>query len=202
MKGDFIPSAQADLDTWEVNFKEKVLTVTQQLKLDDGDTAATLDLLNNHRGTYADLVSKQAGAKAATSTNNDAEKKAVTAYRELAGRIKKAKGYTEAIGNELKIIGSDSVFDKSTARPELTLSREGSGVVIKFKKNKTSGVYIYSRRGSEKEFTLLAVDTAPPYYDNRPNLVTGQGETREYKAWYFLDDAIIGQESGVVSISL
>jgi hypothetical protein len=202
MKGDFIPSAQADLDTWEVNFKEKVLTVTQELKLDDADTAATLGKLDAHRATYAGMVGKQSAAKAATSTNNDAEKEAVTGYRELVGRIKKAKGYTEAMGNELKIIGSDSVFDKSAAKPVLLVSKEGSGVVIKFKKNKTSGVHIYSRRGDEKIFSFLAVDTASPYNDTRPNLASGQGETREYKAWHFLDDTIIGQESDVVSISV
>jgi hypothetical protein len=202
MKGDFIPSAQADLDTWEVNFKEKVTAATQDLKLDDAETAATITVLDAHRAAYATMIKKRAEAKAATSANAKAEKEAVTEYRALASRIKKAKGYTDAMGNELKIIGSDTVFDKTAAKPVLTIAREGAGIVIKFNKDKTDGVHIYCRRGGEKEFTLLAVDTASPYNDSRGNLVTGQSEKREYKAWHFMDDAIIGQESDVVSITV
>lgn len=202
MKGDFIPSAQADLDTWEVNFKEKVTRITQELRIADEDVTTVINKLDRHRGDYAALVAKNAEARAATSTNSQSEEDARTAYRQLANRIKNAKAYTEAMGNELRIIGVESTFNKAIAKPLLVLSHEGGHVVIKFIKDKTDGVHIYSRRGGEKEFSFLAVDTSSPYTDNRPNLVPGQTEMREYKAWHFLDDAIIGQESDVASIAI
>ncbi len=202
MKNDFVPITAAELETWEVNFKEKIASIAQQLGIDSAEVAATLQLIDGHRTGYAALVNKRAAAKAATSTNDAAEKIALKAVRELAARIKTAKGYTEAMGNELKIIGTDSAIDKSLVKPVLTASVAGGIIVLKFNKNKTSGIHIFSRRGSEKDFGFLAVDTSSPYHDNRPNLVPGQIEKREYKAWHFLDESIIGLESDVVSISI
>jgi hypothetical protein len=202
MKDDFIPATQADFDTWEVNFKEKVLPITQALKIEDADVTNVITLLNAHRTNYATMVAKKAESKAATSTNAKAEKDTVKAIRELSNRIKAAKGYTEAMGNELKIIGTSAIFDKATVKPSLTATIEGGSVVLKFNKNKTSGVHIFCRRGAEKEFSFLAVDTASPYQDNRSNEVAGVTEKREYKAWHFLDDTIIGLESDVIFIAI
>lgn len=202
MKGDFIPATQADLDTWEVNFRDKLSPITQELKVDASLIEATLGKLDKHRGDYALMVSKRAEAKAATSTNNQIEKEAIEAYREVANIIKASSRYTEAIGQELRIIGSEHGFDKVNTKPALLVSLEGGVAVIKFTKDKADGVHIYSRRNGEKEFSFLAVDTVSPYHDNRPNQVPGQPEVREYKAWHFLDDTIIGQESDVVSITL
>lgn len=93
-------------------------------------------------------------------------------------------------------------FDKAEAKPNLTASKEGNWVVVGFNKNKADGVHVYSRRGGEKDFSFLAADTEAPYHDKRSNLVPGQAETREYKAWYFEDEDIFGQESDVVSITV
>jgi hypothetical protein len=202
MKSDFIPKSQSDLDTWQVNFKEKVTAIAHGLKIDDGETTEVILLLDAHRSAYAALVSLKADAKAATSFNNKAENRFLKSMRELANRIKSAKGYTEEMGNQLKIIGSEVGFDKFTAKPTMVVSKDASGVQIKFIKDKADGVYIYSKRGSETGFSFLAVDTASPYHDNRPNLVEGQGEKREYKACYFMDDAIVGQESDIAVITV
>lgn len=202
MKTDFIPNAQADLDTWEVNFKEKVTAITQGLKLDDAETALVIQLLDAHRATYADLVSQKANTKAATSLNNKAENTFLKEVRGLVNRIKSAKGYTEEIGNQLKIIGSETGFDKLTAKPTIVLNKDANGVQIRFIKDKADGIYLYSRRGNETDFGFLAVDTASPYYDNRPNLVAGQAEKREYRACYFKEDTIFGQESDIAVITV
>jgi phage host-nuclease inhibitor protein Gam len=200
MKKDFIPAALGDLDTWEVNFKNKVTTIAQQLNVASEEVTDCIASLDVHRTTYASMVTKRNEARAATSTNNASEKTALKNIRALCNRMKAANGYTEAMGNELKIIGNFTTFDQANAKPTLTVGKEGSSIVIKFRKDNTSGVHIYCRRGTEKDFVFLAVDTASPYNDNRLNLVAAQSETREYKAWYFLDDSIIGQESDVVKV--
>lgn len=202
MKTDFIPKTQSDLDTWEVNFKEKITGIVQELKLNDEDTKEVLSLLDAHRATYAAIVSLRANARAATSANNKAEQTFLNAMRELVNRIKSAKGYTDEMGNQLKIIGSETGFDKLTSKPTIVLNKDANGVQIKFIKDKADGIYIYGRRGNETDFSFLAVDTSSPYQDNRPNLVAGQAEKREYKACYFKDDTIIGQESDIAVITV
>jgi hypothetical protein len=202
MKKDFIPVVLGDLDTWEVNFKNKLPDIAAQLGINATEVTAAITLLDAHRNSYAEANKKRNESKAATSANADAQKKAVKAIREISTRIKSAKDYTQAIGNELKIIGSETLLDLASAKPTLTISKEGSGIIIKFPKGQTDGVHIFCKRGTQTEFSFLAVDTVSPYHDNRPNLVAGQSEKREYKAWYFLDEGIIGQESDVVSINV
>jgi hypothetical protein len=202
MKSDFIPASKADLDTWQVHFKAKVAAIAKELNISEAEVTETLALIDAHRAVYATMVSDRARAKAATTANGKSEKAAVTAIRELVKRIKNTKGYTEVMGNELKIVGSDAVFNKDVAKPILSVGVAANAVVIKFLKDKTDGIHLYCRRAGEKDFSFLAVDTASPYIDSRPNLVAGQTEMREYKAWHFIDDAIIGQVSDIASITI
>jgi hypothetical protein len=202
MKNDFIPAKLADLDAWQKNFKEKAPKIAGELKIEAAVVTPVLDSIDASHGTYATMLSKRKEGKAATSAHSAQQAGTVKQIRELSNQFKSVKGYTEAMGMELGIIGIDTGFDKSVAKPSLTAGREGAGIVIKFAKDQTDGIHIYSRRGDEKAFTFLAVDTVPPYHDNRANLVAGQAEMREYKAWYFMDEDIIGQESDVVSISV
>lgn len=86
--------------------------------------------------------------------------------------------------------------------PVLTVKADVDHAVISFKKGKADGVRLYCKRGSETAFTFLAIDTRSPYVDNRPNLVEGMPEKREYYAYLFDDDAPMGEQSAIVSITL
>jgi hypothetical protein len=71
--------------------------------------------------------------------------------------------------------------------------------VIAFDKGALEGVRIYSKRGSETEFTYLATDTHSPYNDNRVKLDSGKPEERQYYAFYFSNDYEVGQASDIVT---
>lgn len=125
-------------------------------------------------------------------------------FTRIADLIKQIKGdpnYTEAIGQDLGIVGDEDTFDISAARPELKLSFSANIVTIKFNKpRQATGIKLFSRRAGEADFAFLALDTASPYNDTRSNLTPGTPEKREYKAWFFVDDAIVGLESDIVNI--
>ena len=53
----------------------------------------------------------------------------------------------------------------------------------------------------DTDFKFLARDTVPPYVDNRPMLVAGKPELREYKAVYVVSDAEIGLFSDEVVVN-
>jgi len=86
--------------------------------------------------------------------------------------------------------------------PLLSVKIVGVSPVISFKKGSTDGVRIYSKRGSETTFTFLATDTQSPYVDNRPNLVLDTPEKREYHAFYFKNDAVVGTQGPPVVITV
>ncbi len=121
-------------------------------------------------------------------------------FRLLAKRIKGSPNYTKAIGEDLGIEVAQSTTEATTT--VLKVKLEGDYPVISFTKSKAAGIRLYSKRGSEAAFSFLATDTQSPYVDNRPNLVPGTPEKREYYAFLFDDDAVIGVQSATISITV
>lgn len=117
----------------------------------------------------------------------------------IVKRAKAHSNYNEAIGKDLGIIGAEQSSVMDDLKPVLTVTKTGGNVIVKYKKGKADGLQLYSRRGTETEFTLLAVVTKTEYKDTRPNLVPSQAETRQYQAWYFKNDESIGQISDDVT---
>jgi hypothetical protein len=105
---------------------------------------------------------------------------------DLVAEIKDSDGYTDAIGQDLGIIGSEDSVDHPSPTIKLTL---GAGadvqvVNIAFRKFGHMGVHLECRRnGGAWEF--LAIDTESPYTDERPLLVAGTPEVREYRARFW-----------------
>lgn len=117
--------------------------------------------------------------------------------------IKLDSGYTEAIGQTLGIIGSEDATVQD--RPKFTLTLEqGAGcqcVRSKFFKYNHMGVYIECRRGTE-DFTFLAIDTESPYLDERPLLVAGVPEVREYRFRFWDKGTPNGPWTDVASVTV
>ncbi len=99
----------------------------------------------------------------------------------LVAKMKLSANYTEAIGTDLGVVGSEETSrptPKFSATPE-----QGDGcqcVKLGFYKYGHMGVYLESRRGTGA-WEFLAIDTESPYDDERPLLVPGQPEVREYR---------------------
>jgi hypothetical protein len=98
-----------------------------------------------------------------------------------------------------------------TGKPTLSgtdpAKRDGS-VEIVWDKSISDGVNMnpagfrgYSKRGDEAAFTLLHRDNDSPYTDDRPLLVAGKPELREYKAVRILADAEIGLFSDEIVVN-
>ena len=92
--------------------------------------------------------------------------------------------------------------DLTNVKPTLrTRSVTPANVDIDFNKSVSHGVRIFTKRGNETEWTLLALDTEPPYVDTRPNLAPGP-ETRYYRAQYILNDDPIGEWSEILVVTV
>ena len=107
---------------------------------------------------------------------------ALTRIFTMVGRIKKDPAYNEAMGEDLGIVGSEEAATHPT--PKFTAEmQQGMGVQVvrlTFYKYTHAGVYMESRRnGGPWEF--LGIDTESPYMDERPLLIPGTPEVREYR---------------------
>ncbi len=90
----------------------------------------------------------------------------------------------------------------SELKPEIKLMHTGFSVAINFANNFKLPAKIYSRRGFEKDFKFLALDTFSPYMDNRPKLDSSLSEEREYQVIFFDDDHEVGKMSEIVKITV
>lgn len=106
---------------------------------------------------------------------------ALTRIFALIAKLKLAAAYTETIGTDLGIVGAE---ETGKAMPKfLTELLQGPGcqcVKLTFYKYTHMGVYIEGRRGPGG-WELLAIDTESPFLDERPLLVPGTPEVREYR---------------------
>jgi len=116
----------------------------------------------------------------------------------LVQRIKNCPAYTEAIGKDLGIIGSEQSPNADVSKPVLKLILKGGRVEVQWTKGNAHALRIEADKGTGT-WQLLAIDIVPHYTDLTP--ITAPGVWR-YRAIYMIDDKLVGQWSDVASISV
>ena len=107
------------------------------------------------------------------------------------------------MGIDLDIIGADIVINWLTAQPTKVKVQLSAGVVHgSFLKWESDGGRVECMRGTETEFTTFTNVTGAKFIDDRPNLIPGKPETRQYRIWYLLKDVVVGVVSAVVTITI
>ena len=201
MKNDFIPRGNGNIDAFQENLVTKVGIHTSALGLNPDQVNESIQIINENRVSYTKMNSKKAESKAATEDYYNGRKKAIAEIRRLAKQIKSSKTYTTGIGDDIGVIGPEQQFKSSVEKkPVLKASVNGNVVKINFRKEGTHGIKLYSKRGSETEFTFLAINFASPYSDKREKMDPAKPEQREYYAYYFETDGELGQRSDVLKI--
>lgn len=120
----------------------------------------------------------------------------------LVAKMKLSSAYTEAIGTDLGIVGSE---ETEKATPKFSVEAVQGTVCqcarLRFAKYGHMGVYIESRRGTGA-WEFLAIDTESPYLDERPLLVDGQPEVREYRMRFWDKGTPNGDWTEVIKVTL
>lgn len=185
--------ADAAMVDWIVKVVPSVRASSQQF------TAFRDELLDGPIG-----VAPQAAPVAPTFSASPAAIPAgvVLRARAFAQRIKKAAGYTEAIGRDLGIVASASanVASSDAAKPTFRATAlPHNEVRLDWVKAGHSGVTIQGQRAGEADWVDLGKDNYSPYVDGRSPLTPGAIEPRQYRMRYLDKDNEVGEWSDVVS---
>ena len=199
---DWLKKRNADFINFLKNFEIEFPIHGLNLGYIQSEIDAIIAEIGTCETDFEDKNTKQIAAEAAVEKFNNTKKSLITTLRLNVPRIKSSPKYTEDIGKTLDIVGEEIVIDPDTMKPVLKVKMLAGKPEIKWIKDYSEGVNIYSRRGDETEFTFLARDTVSPYVDNRPNLETGKPEDREYYAFYIFEDKEEGLESDTVKITV
>ena len=202
-KADFIPKRDGDLDMFEENFLNKLSEHAPALGIDPALVTELQTGINNHRLAFSAMISKRAQSKAASEENYNRKRSAINDLRRGAKIVKSMALYNTAIGDDLQIIGAVlPQIEHGQLKPVLIASVNAQVSYIRYKKADADGIKLYSRRGSESEFTFLGFSTKSPYADNRPKLTENQPETREYYAIFMIDMDVIGLISDSIRVTI
>ncbi len=200
-KKAYIPRPEGNLKTWLKNFRDKIAIHGPTLGLAAGEITQLQTWCDDLIATLDDVFQKKQDYKEAVSNKLTQRKTSLDGITNAAAAIKTKAAYTEAIGNDLGIIGEADTFDPNRFKTKLTATVFTDHVEIKFSKEKTDGINIYSRLKGEANWTYLALDTSSPYIDNRPLRTPGTPEVREYMGIGVIDDAQLPLQSDVISVT-
>lgn len=120
----------------------------------------------------------------------------------LAVRIKRHPACTDAIAQDLGIIGAEIVVDPTTYQPILNLSLNAGHPHIGWPKLGMDSLELWKDCGDGKGSVFLTITTNPDFADPSPLPAPGISAVWKYKGIYRLTDAQVGQWSDVATIGV
>jgi hypothetical protein len=198
MKRDFLPLKMAKVDSWEQRFSTQLDNQAAYLGISPTQVTAIKEQIDAHRTAYKEAQAAKITAKSKVAAMKTQQAITLKAVRKIVRIIKASPTYADSIGEGMGIVGPED--SRELKPPVLKLRSIGGRTVISYKKYRSHGIFIYSKRGHETQLTLLAVDARSPYVDTRPNLDPNEPEKRQYAAYYMINDEPVGQMSNVTSV--
>jgi hypothetical protein len=120
----------------------------------------------------------------------------------LAARIKKHPAYTEAMGQDLGIIGAEQTIDYTSLKPVLQIILQAGHPVLGWRKQGMDSLELWVDRGDGKGSVFLAIDSVPDYTDTAALPASGASAVWKYKGIYREADAQVGQWSDVATTTV
>jgi hypothetical protein len=226
MKKYFLPAGAEDRIKWLKNFEEKLQFHAATLQIDADSLAFVansvaylsyvLDKTNavirnkSEWTTYKDLLLYGSSGEVVNGMPNlvahsptpppPVTEPIFARIQKLVAVIKKHRLYTEAIGRDLGIIGSELNLNTDDAQPVLSAKITGGKVIVKWNKGKFTSIDVFVDRNDGNGFAFLSNDAQPPF-DEKISLPIGSNpETWTYIAYYKQGDKRVGQASLPVSV--
>lgn len=196
----YFPSSDPAAKIWLETYRTNIQDLGASLGLTPAQIADEVALCDALINALAKVAITREAAASAVAAKNTAWGTELKSLKGNIARHKTQASYTEAIGNSLGIVGSQSDLDTEAYKPDLTAGLFGGFVRLKFTKKGVDGVNIYHRKKGDSTWKFLARDTKSPYDDHIELATANQPEHWEYQCFGVLDDAQIGIASDIVEI--
>jgi hypothetical protein len=201
---NYFPLNDSEFLIWFQNYFTKLKTnYTTDLAVSDGEIDQLESEKNDATNILNELQAARAKVQSLTETKNSIFEKVQKHVRDMTVILKRRDKYTAAIGEDLGVIGPKPLSKSNIpagTKPTFQAIVMSDKVRLDWVKGEFSGVAIYSKRGSETNFTFLSRDNRSPYDDTRHMIVADQPEAREYRMHYLLGDDEVGDWSDIVRV--
>lgn len=197
----FIPNNRAERRAWLLNLKSGIETYGPAFGLTAEAIASVQTTCDAQIAKIDKVIEAESKLQAAQEAETNGEAINLVALKEEIAKWKVASGFTSEAGAALKIVSSQKDFNADGWKCEFKVRIVAGEIRIDWKKKGVQGVHIYSRLAGQSAWTLLATDTSSPYIDGRELASPGVPETREYMLRGLINDAEIGLDSDVQSVT-
>lgn len=201
MNKDFIPRRNADLNSFEKNFLNKLERYSSVLKLRKSDTESAVKAIEANKKAFSEMNLMKAKYKSVCELYETTRKKSISEIRNLSKLIRASLDFEQSHGADLGILHQENKSEPTAdLKPVLKIKSDKEGLIIKYVKKGTHGLVIYSKIQGDSKFKYLAHAVHNTYTDKRGKTDNSKPEAREYYGYYFFDDKEVGKQSDVVRV--
>ncbi len=202
MASTFLPRSESLFLQWLENFIAKLAEYVALFGLSGSQVDQFTTDRDSVKNNLAEVDALKKTLQSKVKTKDETVALARKHVQDLAVILKRHASYTEAIGENLGIVGPETPGAGSleNAKPKIFATAMVDFARLDFLKEMADGIVFYSKRGTEIEYTKLDKDYRSPLEDTRKNLVAGVPELRFYKARFLKDDVEVGLWSDEVSV--
>lgn len=196
----FFPSSDGAIALWCKNYKEKIVVHATALGLDATQVNDEVDICNLLIKNIEEVEALKAELSGAVSTKELSVKVEAGDLKKFIANHKTSSGYTQAIGEDLSVIGSTIGFIPADYKAEISLALFGGTIRVKFKKLGADGINIYKRGKGENQWVFVSRATKSPFSYVPVLPVPGVPVHLEFRAFGVLKDVEIGMPSDINEI--
>lgn len=196
----YFPSSDGPLSLWCKNFKQKIAIQGPTLGLTPAQLAPHETNCDNMIESINAVEAYKADMSAIFKAKELSVKQDGGELKKFIANLKTNPAYTDAIGEDLGIIGAAVTFNPSTYKAEIFLDLNGGAIRIRFRKVGADGINIYKRGKGENQWVFVSRATKSPFYYT-PALPDANTPVHlEFRAFGVLNDAEIGIPSDINEI--
>ncbi|MGZ4118964.1 MAG: hypothetical protein ACXVPY_15855 [Bacteroidia bacterium] len=202
MHKPYFPNGIMGQRAWLVNYKAQIAVAGAAVGLTPAQITAEQ---NSCQAMIVEIDATDAiliAGVAKVAERNSMIKAQMAILRSAINALKNNTGYTQTIGEQLDVIGTEITVDTAAVKTTVKLAEAPSGVDIKFTLEHCDAGSVYSMRGTETVFTFLKTVIHPHTIDTRPNLIAGSPEARQYYVTLVVNDAEVGIPSAPETINI
>ena len=198
MKSDYVPDSYENRYNWLVNLRVQVNDQEGNLNWDAAKLTAFNALVDPLIALYKAVVDAQVALDASSGNAREGWDAASAALRALIAEIKTNPGFTEGMGEAMRIFTSGAAPEPGDIKPAIEAVAHRGGVKISGTKNYAETVNIYMRRAGGAWVLIAPRRKRLPFEDQTPLAAAGVPEEREYMARGVIGDEEVGQDSDIV----
>ena len=197
-----LPEDDKDFDTWQSHFLLGFKKYGEELGFKSNEIQQVEDLIDEHKKGYVSMLIKKAEYEQALEKNEKRKEEVADRLIRIIDRIKEHEDYTQQIGEEMGLDADADIRTMLLLQPKLNIIKNHTSVEIHFDNESTDGIIIYSRRGNERKYRILGVETSSPYHDTRQKINPEVSEQRFYYAYYIVCGFFTSRKSKVEKITI